>query len=106
MRPVRPSSRSCRPRASRHPFCSRCPPGCSPIRSTGASLLIWGSIVSAVVAVGLTVVSAANDLTPWLLLLFTFVIGATSALTNPAWQSIQPELVPRNQIASHPGWAV
>ncbi len=66
-------------------------------------LLIWGSIVSAVVAVGLTVVSAANDLTPWLLLLFTFVIGATSALTNPAWQSIQPELVPRNQIASASG---
>jgi MFS family permease len=66
-------------------------------------LLIWGSVVSAIVAVALTVVSAANGLTPWLLLLFTFVLGATSALTNPAWQSIQPELVPRNQIAAASG---
>ncbi|HEX4444888.1 MAG TPA: MFS transporter [Galbitalea sp.] len=66
-------------------------------------LLIWGSIASAVITIGLTVLTAAHGLTPWLLLLFTFLLGATSALTGPAWQSIQPELVPRAQIAAASG---
>lgn len=63
-------------------------------------LLIWGTAVSAVVAIALTVVSAANALTPWILLVFTFVLGVTSTLTAPAWQAIQPELVPREQIGA------
>jgi MFS family permease len=66
-------------------------------------LLIWGSIASAVITIGLTVLTAAHGLTPWLLLLFTALLGAASALTGPAWQSIQPELVPRNQIAAASG---
>jgi MFS family permease len=66
-------------------------------------LLIWGSVASAIIAVGLTILTAAHGLTPWLLLLFTFLLGATAALTGPAWQSIQPELVPRNQIAAASG---
>jgi MFS family permease len=41
-------------------------------------LLIWGSAASAVLAAALTVVAA----------------------TSPAWQAIQPELVPRNLIAA------
>jgi MFS family permease len=39
-------------------------------------------------------------LTPWVLLSFTFLLGVTSALTSPAWQAIQPELVPREQIGA------
>jgi len=66
-------------------------------------LLIWGSLASAVITVGLTVLTAAHGLTPWLLLLFTFLLGAASAITGPAWQSIQPELVPREQIAAASG---
>ncbi|MEF2975684.1 MFS transporter [Subtercola sp. YIM 133946] len=66
-------------------------------------LLIWGSLASAIVATGLTVFTAANALTPLLLLTFTFVLGATSALTGPAWQAIQPELVPREQISAASG---
>jgi MFS family permease len=66
-------------------------------------LLIWGSIASAIITVGLTILTAAHGLTPWLLLLFTFLLGGASALTGPAWQSIQPELVPRNQIAAASG---
>jgi MFS family permease len=66
-------------------------------------LLIWGSIASAIITIGLTALTAAHGLTPWLLLLFTFLLGAASALTGPAWQSIQPELVPRNQIAAASG---
>jgi MFS family permease len=66
-------------------------------------LLIWGSIASAIITIGLTILTASHGLTPWLLLLFTFLLGAASALTGPAWQSIQPELVPRNQIAAASG---
>ena len=66
-------------------------------------LLIWGSVASGVVTIVLTIVTAANGLTPWLLLLFTFLLGAASALTAPAWQAIQPELVPREQIAAASG---
>jgi len=37
--------------------------------------------------------------TPGLLLLFMFLIGAGGALTAPAWQSIVPLLVPRPELA-------
>ncbi|NEN05900.1 MFS transporter [Diaminobutyricibacter tongyongensis] len=63
-------------------------------------LLIWGSIVSAIIAAALTVVAAADLLNPWSLLAFTFLLGITSTLTSPAWQAIQPELVPREQIGA------
>jgi MFS family permease len=66
-------------------------------------LLIWGSIASAIITIGLTVLTASHGLTPGLLLLFTFLLGAASALTSPAWQSIQPELVPREQISAASG---
>ncbi len=63
-------------------------------------LLIWGTIASAVVAAILTVVASTGALTPWMLLGFTFLLGVTSTLTSPAWQAIQPELVPREQIGA------
>jgi predicted MFS family arabinose efflux permease len=36
--------------------------------------------------------------TPPVLLLFTFLLGATAALTAPAWQAIVPSLVPRQHL--------
>jgi MFS family permease len=38
--------------------------------------------------------------TPDNLLLFTFLIGAAGALTLPAWQSIVPQLVPKQDLTS------
>jgi predicted MFS family arabinose efflux permease len=38
--------------------------------------------------------------TPDNLLLFTFLIGAAGALTLPAWQSIVPQLVPKDDLTS------
>ena len=38
--------------------------------------------------------------TPSNLLLFTFLIGAAGALTIPAWQSIVPQLVPKEDLTS------
>jgi MFS family permease len=37
---------------------------------------------------------------PWVLLLFTFLLGLGSVMNDPAWQAITPELVPRQQHAS------
>jgi len=52
------------------------------------------TIISAIFAgiVGLGVATPAN------LLLFTFLIGVVAALTAPAWQSIVPQLVPRQEL--------
>ena len=49
------------------------------------------TIVSAVIAalVWLSLV------TPGTLLLFTFLLGAAAALTAPAWQSVVPQLIPK-----------
>ena len=37
-------------------------------------------------------------MTPVILLAFTFLIGTAAALTTPAWQSIVPQLVPREDL--------
>lgn len=46
----------------------------------------------------LAVLTIAGRMSPALLLLFTFVIGTGSVLGIPAYQSLVPELVPRDQI--------
>jgi MFS family permease len=40
----------------------------------------------------------AGRVTPWALLGLTFALGVGSALNMPAWQAIQPELVPAEQF--------
>jgi len=37
---------------------------------------------------------------PWMLLLFTFLLGLGAVMNDPAWQAITPELVPAEQHAS------
>lgn len=51
-----------------------------------------------VIAGTLAVLTFAGDLSPYLVLLFTFLLGCGAAFVGPAWQAIQPELVPRAQI--------
>jgi len=46
----------------------------------------------------LAVLTGTGLATPSVLLLLLFMIGCGQALTAPAWQAIQPELVPREQI--------
>jgi len=54
-----------------------------------------GLVVATSVLAGLTI---AGLLSPALLLVLTFVIGTGSVLGIPAYQSLVPELVPRDQI--------
>jgi MFS family permease len=51
-----------------------------------------------VVAVPLAVLVAQGAITAWLLLTFTFLIEAGAAMGAPAWQSIVPRLVPREDL--------
>jgi MFS family permease len=51
-----------------------------------------------VVSVGLTLATYFNFLTPWLLLIFTFLIGCGGALHNPSWQATVGDIVPREQV--------
>lgn len=48
----------------------------------------------------LSALTALDAVGPWGLLLFTFLIGAGSALTWPAWSATTPELVPREDLVS------
>ena len=57
------------------------------------SLMLASSIV-------LAVVTWYGGLSPWLLLGFTFLIGAGQALYNPPWQASMGDLVPRADLPS------
>jgi MFS family permease len=61
-------------------------------------LLIFLQSYAVVVGLALAVMAYLGRLGPTSMLLFTVAIGCASALTAPAWQAIQPELVPREQI--------
>ncbi len=46
----------------------------------------------------LTVCAYLGIITPWLLLLFTFLIGCGTALNNPSWQASVGDMVPRDDL--------
>lgn len=51
-----------------------------------------------VIGILLAILTALGQMPPALLLLFTFALGAGGAVQLPTWQSMLPELVPRNQL--------
>jgi MFS family permease len=61
-------------------------------------LLISLQSYAVLVGLALAVLAYLGRLNPTSLLMFTVAIGCASALTAPAWQAIQPEIVPREQI--------
>ncbi len=61
-------------------------------------LLIFLQSYAVLVALVLAVLTYLGRLSATSLLMFTLAIGCAAALTAPAWQAIQPELVPREQI--------
>ena len=64
------------------------------------TLLLAAQCLMAGISVILAVVAWQGGLTPWLLLGFTFLIGAGQALYNPPWQASMQDLVPRQDLAS------
>jgi MFS family permease len=61
-------------------------------------LLIISQVFTLAAAAGLAVLTLAGLISPWLLLLFTFLIGTGGALMAPTWIAIQPELVASEEI--------
>ena len=62
------------------------------------TLLMTAQLLMAGVSALLAVVAWQGWLTPWLLLAFTFLIGAGQALYNPPWQASMGDLVPREDL--------
>jgi MFS family permease len=60
--------------------------------------LIFMQSYAVLVTLALAVLTNVGRLSPTSLLMFTVAIGCASALAGPAWQAIQPEVVPREQI--------
>ncbi len=57
-----------------------------------------------IAAAALSVLTLVGHVTPWLLLLFTFLLGLGAVMNDPAWQAITPEIVSPQQHA--PGVAL
>ncbi len=51
-------------------------------------------------SVALAALTIQGWMTPWLLLVFTFLIGCGTALHNPSWQASIGDLVSRSDIPS------
>ena len=60
-------------------------------------LIFWQCWMLASVAV-LAILTFAGKVSPVALLAFTFLLNIGSAMNNPAWQAIVPELVPQAQL--------
>ncbi len=68
--------------------------------SSKRRMLLVVNIIMAVIATMLAVLIYLNAMTPYLLLLFIFLIGTCAAFTAPPKQAINPLLVPKEDLQS------
>lgn len=61
-------------------------------------MMLAAQVFMLLVSVALTACTWAGLVTPWLLLLFTFLIGCGSAFNAPAWQASVGDMVPRAEL--------
>lgn len=61
-------------------------------------LLVWVQLSMVLAGAALAALTFLGLATPAVVIGFTFLLGCGAALVWPAWQAIQPELVPREQI--------
>ncbi len=62
------------------------------------SVMLVAQVFMLGVSALLTLMTGLSLLSPWMLLLFTFLIGCGSALNGPAWQASVGEMVPREDL--------
>ncbi|HLJ17074.1 MAG TPA: MFS transporter [Bryobacteraceae bacterium] len=60
-------------------------------------LIFWQAWMLATVAI-LSTLTFTGIISPWTLLVLTFLLNIGAAMNNPAWQAIVPELVPRSEL--------
>jgi len=63
-------------------------------------LLLLAQTWMVIAAGALGVLQLLHMVTPWILLLFTFLLGLGAVMNDPAWQAITPEIVSPEQHAS------
>ena len=63
-------------------------------------LLIVTNVLAAIAAAVFALLVANGLVTPLILIVFTFVLGADAAFMAPAWQAIVPALVPRAELSA------
>ncbi|MFN6951323.1 MAG: MFS transporter [Albidovulum sp.] len=61
-------------------------------------IMLLAQVFMLAVSVVLAIIAWFGWLTPWLLLMFSFLIGCGGALFNPAWQASIGDIVPREQV--------
>jgi len=61
-------------------------------------VMLGTQVFMLLVSVVLAAVAWAGAITPWLLLMFTFLIGCGSAFNSPAWQASVRDMVPRTEL--------
>jgi MFS family permease len=61
-------------------------------------IMVGAQIFMLVMSVLLSLCTAFGWITPWLLLLFTFLIGCGAAFNLPAWQASVGDMVPRAEL--------
>lgn len=61
-------------------------------------LITQGWMVAASAALG--ILTLTRHISPWMLLLFTFLLGLGAVMNDPAWQAITPEIVSSPRHAS------
>jgi MFS family permease len=62
-------------------------------------LMLASQVFMLLVSLALALCAWLGWMSPWLLLLFTFLIGCGAAFNAPAWQASVGDMVPRTQIA-------
>lgn len=62
-------------------------------------MLLAVQVTLALITAGFAVLVGIGAVTPWTLLVFTFLGGTGAALIAPTWQAIVPQLVPRSHLA-------
>jgi MFS family permease len=63
-------------------------------------LLIITQVAMAVAVGALAVVTFTGVVTPWMLLALAFGLGIATALNDPAWHAVIPELLPPDELAA------
>jgi MFS family permease len=63
-------------------------------------LLLFTQCWMVLAAVVLGILTLSGAVSPWVLLLFTFVMGVGAVMNDPAWQAITPEVVSHQRHAS------
>ncbi len=64
------------------------------------TLLIWANSIAALLAVGLALANFSGRDSLWIIYLLTALTSATAAFSGPAYQSLIPNLVPREHLTN------